>query len=198
MKTKNIIIFLSILASIVIAWQFALPLWDKIGLKKEQNSRQKQDVEKMEDLISKLKEFISVYEQKQAQAEQLSKFLPAGENISGILNSVETMGAQAGVIIDSIEWSLKSDKEEVQSVPVEGAGDGSSGVQTSQNSGEGDGIKIISVGISAAGTYESFKNFIANLESSIRLVEIRQIGLTAKGESGNLFDFEIKGDMYYQ
>ena len=191
MKAKNIIIFLCLLACIIIVWQFILPLWDSIDFQKSRNSSLKEEVDKMEELINKLKELTLVYKQRQAEAERLEKFLPVGQNFGGILNYVEMMGAQAGIIVDSIDWAPKSE-EESQTQKNITATTGQIGEIQAKN-------KTLSANISATGTYEAFKTFISNLENNIRLTEIKQIKLMPKGEGGsNIFDFDINAEMYYQ
>ncbi len=189
MKVKNIIIFLCFLASIVIVWQFSLPLWDSVDFQKSRNSSLKQEVDKMEELVNKLKELTLVYDQKKADAERLEKFLPIGENGAGILNSVEMMGAQAGIIVDSVDWAQKKEED---GRARKGATEGLTGALQAGN-------EVLAVNIGAAGTYEGLKNFIVNLENNLRLTEIKQIKLTPKGEGGgNIFDFDIIAEMYYQ
>ena len=140
MKVKNIIIFLCFLASVVIVWQFSLPLWDSVEFQKSANNSLKQEVDKMEELVNKLKELTLVYEQKQADAERLEKFLPTGENSAGILNSVEIMGAQAGIIVDSVDWAKKSEDGQAQESAATAISAGAARA----------GNKILSVNISAA------------------------------------------------
>lgn len=50
--------------------------------------------------------------------------------------------------------------------------------------------------LSVTGSYESFKSFLRDLESSLRIIDV--LGVSFSGSGRNQFDFTVKGKTYYQ
>lgn len=58
-------------------------------------------------------------------------------------------------------------------------------------------IQEFPISLSVSGSYEAFKEFLRDLESNLRLVDILEITFNSSGRAGNL-DFSLRGKTYYQ
>jgi Tfp pilus assembly protein PilO len=78
----------------------------------------------------------------------------------------------------------------------------SGGVQNIARRGQRTFIRpmgTVGVKMRIIGTYEDFKRFIRNLETNIRLADVKSISMQQAGRPNqNLYEFDITVDTYYQ
>lgn len=195
MSIKTIIIILSLLTSVGIIWQLILPAYSDVKAKQEMLEQKKVELQKLEELINQMNELMSVYKEKETEIEKVSQILPEGKDIPGLLVQVESLAAQFGLILDSIDFSeIEAQKQPQGAVEWR---EGASSPELGEKKTEPP-YKTLSVALRITGNYEAFKNFLLSLENNLRLIDVQTISFTPKGEASDIFDFSLSGEAYYQ
>lgn len=125
--------------------------------------------------------------------ERLKKMLPDNVDNIRLILEIEKLATPYGMVLKDVEYSVvPADKENAaDSVTNTASGKGKNG---KENYGSWD------LGFSISGTYSNFINFMRNLESNLRIVDISSIKFSATpiGKDSNSssenykYDFTIK------
>jgi Tfp pilus assembly protein PilO len=192
MRLKTIIIALCLLLSIFISWQFIWPAYNNFQAKQSVADVKQQEYNKLKDLVDKLNELTKDYKTKADSVDKLEQIAPPGKNIPELLNQFESLSAQSGMILHSIDFA-------------EGAGAQAQAKQTvspdqaaaQQNEAASAPVNELGINIRVSGSYEAFKNFLTNIEKNLRLVDIQTLGFSVSGQQNDLYDYSVSGKAYY-
>jgi len=197
MRNKTLVAIFCFLITIVAGWFFLMPLYGEVKEKNIELGIQKDELSKMEKGLDKLNDLMGSYNKNKDKADLVLQMAPAGIDLPSILNQFETLSSQTGVILYSIDVADSGNDEASQAQPA-----------STQEIDAGDigqpGIKSASVSLKISGTYESFKNFLTDLEKSARLADVQSASFAAgsdgssAGGSGDVMDFDVLCNVYYQ
>lgn len=176
---KSIITLLFLLVAISVFWFWTRPLLAEIDvLKAEKDSfdqalaRSRELQELRDDILSK---FNSV---SQGDLNRLSKMLPAEPESTKLLVQFSDMAqVSGGVILNFL------DVQEPQS-------------SVAPTSKEPVGYQTVSIRANLSGKYEDFLSFLAELQKSLRLIDVDQVDFFA-GDT-NFYEFNINAQAYYK
>ena len=166
-------------------WQIILPAYSEVRTRQEMLNNKKAELQKLEEMIGKINELVSVYKEKETEIEKVWQILPKEKDISGLLVQFESLAAQSGLILGAIDFSEVEEQIQKAAEPSE---------ETQQK----EPYKTLSVSIRITGSYNAFKNFLSNLESNLRLTDVQSINFVSKGEISDIFEFSLTGNVYYQ
>jgi len=184
MSIKTIIIILAFLTSIGMIWQIVLPVYSEVKERQETLNSKKIELQKLQEVINKMNELVGVYKEKETEIEKIWQILPKESDITGLLVQFESLSAQSGLFLSSINFSEVGQQQETAGLPEE--------TQPQLP------YKTLSISIKITGSYDAFKNFLSNLENELRLVDVQSISFAPKGEINDIFDFSLTGNVYYQ
>lgn len=128
--------------------------------------------------ITQVQNLIS--QSKSLSKENLSLALPSKENVADILGQLQTISLVSGVSIQSLSLDylpLISDKSQLSFVKSLGT---------------------LRLNLTLFGSYESFKNAIASLETNLRIMDARSLKIQPVVKSPGAFIYDLTVDTYYQ
>ncbi len=206
MNKKVIIILVNILVGIALLFVFADPLWNSIKVLRAEIDKQNEEISKVEELLVKVQELEAEYQETGGEAiEGILEALPEEKDLPYLINQFEAMAVNNGLLMESIKFSedIKSDKKSTQQ---------SSQMDEFSASSNSDSQEVISpfpyltVEMTLSGSYEGFKTYLEDLESNIRLMDIKDVDFASEqskdseGESSGLpiFKFNMGLLVYYQ
>lgn len=145
----------------------------------------------LEDIAVDRDKLIDIYNSiTQADIDRLGKMLPSGPNASSFLTNLEFLALKNNLQLKRLEFvgDTSATASRAQSIPVP------SSVVSAVRPGEN--FAELPLSISIEGSYESFRNYLKDLEKSVRLLDINEInfGLIRP----NTYEFTVKAKAYYQ
>ena len=117
--------------------------------------------------------------------------MPSGEDVAGALTQIEGIAENNGIVITSIAVSPPA-------------------VQVKTGATQSTTMKPLgsfTFNVTASGSYESFKNFLSELETNIRIFDVKTISLQPSARaavagkaapSPDMFTYAITVATYYQ
>lgn len=169
-----IVLFVSSLA--LIFW-ILLPLYNDIAaaalVKKQNEDNLKDRVE----LSANLERLVNQYNERLTDIELFNKAIPEGQNIPELLVGLEDLASGSGLTFASVNFKTKDLKA--------------------------PGFKTLIMEIKVKGSYPNFKNYLQNLEKSLRIFDVMSvsfsgIGLGQIGTNLNNLEFNLLVNTYYQ
>lgn len=198
---KNFSPIILILMSISIFFFFIDPRYKEIQTIQAQITENNRTLEISKRLIAQRAQLEDAFKQiSRLEKEDLEKLLPDTVDNVRLIIDIDTIANQAGIVIRDID--IKSQEQEVDAKAR------TSVVQTSVFEGADSAIKyvdttkigVISFSFSASARYETFLQFLDELEKSRRIVDIRNIEIKrgAGTEGGPVFfDYNVTFDTYW-
>lgn len=204
MKAKTLIVILSILLSIAAIWFLILPLYGGVKDKNNQVQAKEKEVQDLEKSVAKINELMQSYKANEDKINLLLQMSPKDKDVAGLLNQLESLSSQSGVILYSVNFAeTASPKSAPQpSAPAgQEAGAQVSAVANLTLANPQPSLKTLTASLKISGSYEAFKNFLSELEKNARLADVQSIsfaGKSDKSETSNLYDFNLSCKFYYQ
>lgn len=169
-----IVLFVSSLA--LVFW-ILLPIYNDIGaaaLVKKQNEDNLKDRIK---LSANLERLVNQYNERLTDIELFSKVIPEGENIPELLVGLEDLASGSGLAFTSVNFKTKDFKA--------------------------PGFKTLVMEIKVKGSYPNFKNYLQNLEKSLRIFDVISVSFSGVGlgqinANLNNLEFNLLVNTYYQ
>lgn len=194
-RLSSIIISLALVViALVVFFDFIMPEYANIMQSKGQISAENGIYETESQAVTAVQNVIDQYKQQQGSGEAIALSLPDDQDVAGALAQVYGIAQNNNVAIQSISVSS----------PMIQAPIGASGGEASSTASP---IGSFSLQLSAAGSYENFKNFISGIETNIRIFDVRGVSLSsasqvAPGKNGagtqDFFNYSITVETYYQ
>ena len=191
MDKKVIITFLNIVVAVILVLVFIDPLWTSVGVLRLEADDQNQEVKKVEDLLAKIQAVEQDYQDVVEAASKISLALPKEKDLPYLITQFETLALTNGLLLESvnfdeqIERSIKDDslKQEEGISP----------------------FPYLTINVRLSGSYEGLKGYLKSLESSVRLMEVREIDFVSQQGQSNIdlsglsiFKFGLKILVFYQ
>jgi Tfp pilus assembly protein PilO len=159
---------------------FVLQVHVRPALTEVQNIRAEQVV--VMDAISKAREVIRLRDEllgrynsiSSADIDKIRKFLPAGAAVSKFLIDVNTIVSQSEIDVQNISFS----EDGIPLLDI------------------AEDMRVLTLTINVAGTYDEFRSFIALLEQNLRLIDITNITLVQSEAAA--MEFQLIMQAYYQ
>lgn len=165
-KPLTIIILISALLLLGIFF-FWWPRYQDFGDKLGELRGKREELRTKEEYFSQLQKISDTLQEYSSEISKVEAALPLTPRVPDFLNFVERQAAQSGLILQSTN------------------------VAKAQLLQQGSNIFKIPVGVSLAGPYPAFKNFLLALQNSSRLAEVEQVSFFTP-QQGQIFTFDLK------
>lgn len=177
---KNSTAFVLLMVSVGVFYTFISPNYEKVQSLREQSQKYKDTLSSIEELNNKRDDLQVKYENTpQAEIVKLEKVLPGNVDTVNLAMNFDAIASNYGISIKSIR------------TVEDGNETGADIIQDSDSASYG----AVSVSFSFVATYEDFRNFIADIEKSLRIIDIKSVTFNPS-ESG-LYEFNVSVDTYW-
>lgn len=166
MQKTLIAIFIFIILAAGVAL-FGWPKYQEVQLASSEVKIKKLEAQDKEKYFSDLNSISNKLDGYSLELAKIDAALPSEPDIPALFNFLQKESSQSGLILKNLTWG---------------------GVASFEQSA---GIQKITFSLSLAGSYSSFKNFLANLRNNARLFEVESISLTPPAK-GDVFSFDLK------
>ena len=165
-------IFISLLVVFLLGFFYAWPQYHRvIGLTADLQER-KIELELKKDYFTSVEKAAQELEQYKEEVVKIDSAIPTKSSLPSLFNFVGTTASQNGLILAKIgKFSVSPSRER-------------------------EGIKDIFLEVTLAGSYSSFKNFLAALEKTSRIIKAENIIFKAPKPEEDSFSFDLKLKAY--
>lgn len=169
-----IILFFSALA---LGFWVLWPIYNDIKVAIELKKQNENNLSNRLILSANLERLINQYNERLTDIETFSKIVPDGENIPELLVSLEDLASRSGLAFTSVNFKTEDFKT--------------------------PGFKTLTMEIKVKGSYLAFKNYLDNMEKSLRIFDITLVSFNGVGPGQsnvnlNNLDFNLLVNTYYQ
>jgi|SRR3989344_2593631 len=179
---KNITPLILIVLALGIYFTFTRSKLDELKSIRSVNAQYQEAIDNSEKLVKKRDEVRDTYNKiTQDDRESLEKMLPDNVDNVRLIIDVNGVAARHGLALKGIKTSTSDDKN--SSKPSTQSGNTAKGSNT---------YDTVTLTFSVATNYQTFINFLRDLEASLRIMEISKITLDANDEGIYDYGVEIK------
>lgn len=200
--TSLIIAGLIIVAAIVVYFEFIVPAYSTLEGVKGQEESEVTLYANAQNIATQGKALLATYQNDASSSQSVAMVLPVGSDVSGAIAQIYGIATNANVTVQNIGISAQAIQA---TTPQGGTGSG----QLTSAAAAGSVLKptgTISFQVTGLGSYESFKSFLAGLETNIRIfnvttISLQPVGIIAtKTQAANpdMFNYAITVVTYYQ
>jgi Tfp pilus assembly protein PilO len=190
-----------ILVSIAIFFFFIDPRYKQIQSIQAQIDENKRTLEISKRLIAQRTQLEDKFKQiSRLEKEELEKLLPDTVDNVRLIIDIDTIAKQSGIVIRDIDIKTQDTQTDTsarrsttQTSVFEGSDSAIQYVDTTR-------IGVISFSFSASADYQTFLDFLKQLEQSRRIIDIREIQLERGSVSPDgrpFFDYNVTFDTYW-
>lgn len=194
MKQSTKRLFSSFLALIflilafVVFFEFVEPAYTAALQAKGEELAREAFINNQQDSIKKVKNLIADYGEKGGAQEVLSNALPLTPDVAGAIAQINGIAAANGLITQSFSISVAADRN-VSNI----SDSGSKAAKLVNPTG------VITIQFRLTGTYEDFKNFVKELETNVRILDVRNLSFQGAAKANqNMYNFDLIVVTYYQ
>lgn len=169
-----VVLFVSSL--VLVPW-ILLPLYNDISAAAEVKKQNEDNLKDRMKLSANLERLVNQYNERSTDIELFSKSIPEGQHIPELLVGLEDLASGSGLAFTSVNFKTKDLKV--------------------------SGFKTLEMEIKVKGSYPNFKNYLQNLEKSLRIFDVISIsfsGISLGQINANLnnLEFNLLVNTYYQ
>ena len=158
------IILVALFLGTLLLW---LPKYQDLSLKLNELKVKKEELKNKKDYFAQLQEISDSFQQYQQEISRVEAALPSSPKIPDFLNFIEKIASQNGLILQSTKMTK------------------------AQSLQQPSNIFKVPLDLSLAGSYSAFKNFLSELQSSSRLIELEQLSFSTL-DKGQIFKFDLR------
>lgn len=180
-RTLSLMISASLLVGAFMTYVvFIRPVYDDVMvLRGELNSRDR-FLREQNFVLSKVDEMVAQFSGSPQLQDSVSLSLPLDEDLSSIFNQLRVLAGVNNLTIEVFGVKPLAFQELVKA-PLVGR------------------VGSLQLSLRLAGPYESFKNFMKNIETNVRVMDVESITIERVGGLGsNYFNYNLVVNTYYQ
>jgi hypothetical protein len=198
-RLSSIIIAALILAAaLMVYFEFIIPAYTTLQLVKGQEESETTLYANEQQVVSKVKSLLTTYQNDASSSQSVALALPVGPDVSGALAQIYGIATNANVTVQGTQISTQA----VQAVTAPATTVGAAAAAGSIVKPTG----TVSFQVTGSASYESFKSFLQELETNIRVFDVTAISLqpaaiaATKTQAANtdMFNYTITVVTYYQ
>lgn len=180
-----IISFFLFTAALVVYFSYIVPANQEIQTIKSRYVGRQNFIENQKSAISQVQKLVESYQGQGQIQDVISSIIPQSVDTAGAFAQMSGLTQVNKLIIQGLSVS----------VPVQ---------QNASASSTLGGVLVKPLGsldfqVRIVGTYEDFKSFLGNLETNIRIFDIKRIDIQPMGKPNqDLYSFDITATTYYQ
>jgi hypothetical protein len=198
-RLSSIIIAALILAAaLMVYFEFIIPAYTNLQLVKGQEESEATLYSNEQQVVSKVKSLLVTYQSDASSSQSVALALPVGPDVSGALAQIYGIATNANVTVEGTQISTQA----VQAVAAPAT-------TVTTAAAAGSIVKptgTVSFQVTGSTSYESFKSFLQELETNIRVFDVTAISLqpasiaATKTQAANadMFNYTITVVTYYQ
>lgn len=190
--------FVFILAAFVFFFDLVQPTYENMEALRSNELGEETFLESQTALVQQAQATLNTYQNEAQSAANIGLAMPSGEDVAGALAQIQGIATNSGITVESI--SVTTPQVQVQATAAGGSTPSSVGITKPFGS--------FTLRLTASGSYESFKNFLSEVETNIRIFDVESVSLEpavvgvptgAKSASSyDAFDYSITVAAYYQ
>jgi Tfp pilus assembly protein PilO len=149
-------------------------------------------------LVKQVQMNLTAYQNESQSAANIALAVPSGEDIAGALAEIEGIAANNGIVMQGVNVTP----------PVIQVHSAAAGEAASSSAALMKPLGSFTLKLVAAGSYESFKNFLSELETNIRIFDVKNVSLQPSSivvvagaksvPSRDVFNYALTVATYYQ
>lgn len=170
-----------LILTLAVGYAFMYPKINEISLLKEEESRYENSLATVQNIEDKKNELLTKFNKVSAiDRKNIETFLPDSLNFVNLIYQIDAVASKYGIKIDKV-----SSKDLGSSV-------GSSIAESEAPKP----YKSSTIGFSFEASYPKFQSFIADLEKSLRILDIRSLKISADVKENGLYKYDIEFETY--
>ena len=198
-RLSSIILAALILAAaLMVYFEFIIPAYTNLQLVKGREESETTLYSNEQQVVSKVKSLLTTYQSDASSSQSVALALPVGPDVSGALAQIYGIAANANITVQGTQISTQA----VQAVAAPATTVGSAAAAGSIVKPTG----AVSFQVTGSASYESFKSFLQELETNIRIFDVTAISLQPAGVAAtktqaattDMFNYTITVVTYYQ
>lgn len=155
--SKPIILFIVFLGVVLIGIFLIWPEYQKLTNLQVQVKEKKEELKAKEQYIAMLRNAVEEFKKYDAEIAKINSALPSDPDLPSLFEFLQKTSSQNGLILKGLGGFLTA------------------------SDGQNPNMKETRLDFSVSGPYPSFKNFLASLEKSSRLIDVESINLLSEG-----------------
>lgn len=172
-----------IIGAFMIFFNFIIPTYENIKVIRSEQVGREQAIDGYRAAISKVRKLIDEYQGETDLQESISASFPLSPNLSSAI-------AQLGGLADQNKISILS----LSISESDGGGRGAQKITPFSKP-----VNVLSFNLRLEGSYQNLKQFTKNLETNIRIFDVKDISIQpAISSSRDLYNVNLRVDTYYQ
>ncbi len=179
MKNNNAIIL--ILLSAGLLYTFIMPQWDEVKALEAQQDMHKETLANASSIINLRDQLIGAYRSfPESDIDRIEKILPNSADLVGLAYEIDGIASNHGISIESVNIGERQGSQASSIIEEEAT-------PTHKSAG---------VSVSFVSNYPNFSSFLADLEKSLRILDVRSVSFSVSDETG-LYEHHIEFDTYW-
>jgi hypothetical protein len=178
---KNSTAIILTLISIGLFYTFIIPEYDKVQALRAEAAGYNDILDNVSDLSQKRDELLLKYNAiPKDQLANLTKILPDNVNVVELALNLDNIASKYGISIKSVR--AVNDKTDESATIIKTAG--------------ATGLQKVKINFTFITTYANYRKFLADLEHSLRIIEVRNLGFST-AENSNVIEFQAQIETYW-
>ncbi|MBA7596528.1 hypothetical protein ES703_03502 [subsurface metagenome] len=170
---KLIIIAVCFVLALILGLTLVLPKYQSLQFLQTSIQERSTELQFKEAYFSQVKEIAKQLEEYEEALAKISSALPQEPSLPSLFNFLQSISSQTGLILEKMSLGSISSPQE-----------------------EKNNLKEIHVSLQLAGAYSAFKDFLAAIEKSSRIIEIEDITFKTPKEPTDSFSFDVQIKTY--
>jgi hypothetical protein len=201
--------FILIVTAFIFFFDFVQPTYNDMQALRSKQLGEASYLQNQTALVKQVQMTLNTYQNETQGAANVSLAMPSGQDVAGALAQIQGIAANNAIALGSVALTLPT-------VQIQ-----ASGSDTSGGSSAAELMKPLGsfeLRFAAAGSYESFKNFLSEVETNIRIFDVENISIqpavvvsapaastkskaaasTSTTPADDLFNYAVTVATYYQ
>lgn len=194
---RTFLILILLFGIIVLFFFYARPAWTDFQTLKQERQDLKDINEEMDALLTKQDDLTRLINTiPRSDLERLDTAIPTEAATQDLLVSLEQFALRNGILLKKVDFTDAAEAQQRQSGARSGQPlPGRISIPTSATAQQLSEVKFA---IEIDGAYESFKKFLLDLESNLRIIDVHDISFTGGTNADEALTFSISATTYYQ
>ncbi len=152
------------MVALYVFFSSAIPQWHNVQTARLQVAERQAVRDQISDLLSKFQERVAQFENLDQQIGLINSSLPSSMNIPELLATIESIASRSKVSLDQITFTSITQQQNTSA-------------DARKTTGQTKPFEI-SISMNISGGYSAVKDFMATLETEVRLIDTTNITLT--------------------
>jgi Tfp pilus assembly protein PilO len=154
---KKVIIAILPLTTIAIIVWFIMPEYDNLTLAKADRAAQEESLTSKQAYLTKLNKLKEKYDEAKGLVPRVDQIFPSTPDIPNLLAEVPDIAGRNGMNVTNIAFS------------------DTKGASTDDATAPAESYKSMLINLSVSGSYDSFKNFLRDMEKELRIMDVQSV-----------------------